>query len=96
MHTASAAADDVFTSTDRPADTEGRTMRLTGGSMLTLADDLHADDRRDADVRRAMKDSKSPVAAELPLAMPTAHRPSRGGSIVLAGLRRIAAIGQHP
>ena len=71
-------------------------MRLTGGSMLTLADDLRAADRRDADLRRAISHSQSTVAAELAQTMATAHSPSRAGSIVLAGLRRIAAIGQHP
>ena len=95
MHAATAAAEDVVTSTDRPATPEERTMRLTGGSMLTLADDLRAADRRDADLRRAISHSRSTVAAELPQTMTTAHSPSRGGSIVLAGLRRIAAIGQH-
>ena len=95
MHTASAAAEDVFTSIDRSADSEDRTMRLTGGSMLTLADDFRADDRRYADVRRAFRRPMSTMAAGRPLTTTEAHRPSRRGSTLLAGLRRLIPIGQH-
>jgi hypothetical protein len=95
MRVATAAAEDVVTSTDRPAGSEDRTMRLTGGSMLTLAEDLRADDRRHAGARRALSQPKPTMAATLPLTITGVHRPSRGGSILLAGLRRIVQIGQR-
>jgi hypothetical protein len=95
MHTAGAAAEDVFTPTDRPAGSEDRMMRLTGGSMLTLAHDLRADDRREADARRPFRRPTSTTAAGRPLTMTKAHRPSRRGSTLLAALRRLVPMGQH-
>ena len=70
-------------------------MRLTTGSMHTLANDLRADDRRDAEARRRISQPTSTLAADRPLTLTSAQRASRGGSIALAGLRRIVAIGHH-
>ena len=95
MHPAPAVADDVVTSTARPADAEDRTMRLTSGSMLSLADDLRVDDRRAADARRGSRPATSKAGADRLLTLTGAHRASRGGSILLAGLRRIAASAPH-
>jgi len=92
MHAASAAAEDVVTPTDRPAHSEDRTMRMNGGSMLVLADDLRADDRRDADARRAVRRPTSTMTADRRSAMAGARLTRRGASLMLAGLRRIAAI----
>ena len=70
-------------------------MRLTTGSMLTLADDLRADDSRDADTRRWISQPTATLAADLPPTMAEVRRPTRRGSTLLAGVRRITSIGQH-